>query len=120
ERNLPPLDPASIRAGLVNYDYRGIRFGKCFLVGDAAGLASGLTGEGIHPALISGQVVARMILDPHYSGKELQALVRRHQRHTLMVRLAGRYPRLGSLLVDALLLLLRWKIIDFRRLEMAG
>lgn len=119
EQNLPPLDPASIRAGLVNYDYRGIRFGNCFLVGDAAGLASGLTGEGIHPALISGQVVARMILDPQYPGKELETLVRRHQQHGLMVRLAGRYPRLGGLLMDALLLLLRWKVIDFHKLEMA-
>lgn len=119
EQDLPLADPASIRAGLVNYDYRGIRFGKCFLVGDAAGLASGLTGEGIHPALISGQVVARMILDPHYPGKELRRLVRRHQQHSLMVRLAGRYPRFGSLLMDVLLLLLRWRIINFHKLEMA-
>ncbi|MEW6428915.1 MAG: NAD(P)/FAD-dependent oxidoreductase, partial [Thermodesulfobacteriota bacterium] len=34
-------------AYLINYDYRGSRFGKVHLVGDAAGLASPLTGEGI-------------------------------------------------------------------------
>ncbi|MDD2463630.1 MAG: NAD(P)/FAD-dependent oxidoreductase [Desulfobulbus sp.] len=113
------LEPGAIRAGLVNYDYRGVRFAKGFLVGDAAGLASGLTGEGIYPALISGQVVARMILDPHYPALELKRLVRRHQQHRQMVQLAGRYPRLGSLLTEALLVLLRWHIIDFHKLEMA-
>lgn len=118
EHNLS-LDPAAIRAGLVNYDYRGVRFDQGFLVGDAAGLASGLTGEGIYPALISGQVVARMILDRSYPGKELQRLARRHRHHSLMVRVAGRYPRLGGVLVEMLLMLLRWNVIDFHKLEMA-
>ncbi|MGE4400842.1 MAG: NAD(P)/FAD-dependent oxidoreductase [Desulfobulbus sp.] len=118
QQNLP-LNPGAIRAGLVNYDYRGVRFGKGFLVGDAAGLASGLTGEGIYPALISGQVVARMILDSLYPALELTRLVRRHRKHAQMVRVAGRYPRLGSLLVELLLVLLRWHVIDFHKLEMA-
>ncbi len=113
------LDPGAIRAGLVNFDYRGVCFEHGWLVGDAAGLASGLTGEGIYPALVSGRVVARMILDPAYPGTELATLARKQRRHGRVMRLAGRSPRLCGLLMDLLVLLLRMKIIDFHSLEMA-
>lgn len=119
ERQGYRLDPEAIRAGLVNYDYRGVRFGQTWLVGDAAGLASGLTGEGIHPALVSGQAVARTILDPAYPGNELKKLVTRHRRHCRVVALASRHPRLCAALVELSVLLLRMKIIDFHSLEMA-
>jgi len=113
------LDPATLRAGLVNFDYRGVRFGRTWLVGDAAGLASGLTGEGIYPALVSGQTVARMILDPDSPGDELAKLAAQHRRHCRMVTLAGRGGRLCALLMEAMVALLRLKVIDFHRLEMA-
>ena len=113
------LHPHAIRAGLVNYDYRGTRFGSSFLVGDAAGLASGLTGEGIYPALVSGRAVARMILDCNYPARELDRLVRRHRKHRQMVGLASRYPRLGRLLMELVLVLLRLHVINFHSLEMA-
>lgn len=113
------LDPQAIRAGLVNFDFRGVRFGRTWLVGDAAGLASGLTGEGIYPALISGQAVARMILNPGHSGNDLEILAKKHRRHSRVVTLAGRHHRLGAVLMEALVMLLRIKVIDFHSLEMA-
>jgi len=113
------LNPTAIRAGLVNYDYRGLRFGQTWLVGDAAGLASGLTGEGIYPALVSGQAVARMILNPGASGRELARLVARHRHHRRMASLAARNRGLCRVLMETAALLLRTKIIDFRLLEMA-
>jgi len=59
----------------ISYDYRGVRFGNIFLAGEAAGIASGLTGEGIYQSLVSGQEVARMIMDPmHQPGELAQAL----------------------------------------------
>lgn len=114
-------DPESIRAGLVNYDYRGVRFDHTWLVGDAAGLASGLTGEGIYPALVSGQAVARMILDPNSpaSASELHGLVRKHHLHRRIVGLAGRHRPFCGLMLEVLAVLLRIKILDFRTLEMA-
>ena len=113
------LDPEQLRAGLVNFDYRGVRFDRTFLVGDAAGLASGLTGEGIHPALISGRAVARMILDPAASTRALDLLVRHQRRHRRFVALAGGRRRLCGLLMETLVVLLRLKMLDFRALEMA-
>jgi len=113
------LDPHTIRAGLVNHDYRGVRFDHGWLIGDAAGLASGLTGEGIYPALVSGQSVARMILEPKYPGNELKRLVRKHRRHSRVAALAGRSHGICGLLVMTLLVLLRTKIMKFQSLAMA-
>jgi flavin-dependent dehydrogenase len=113
------LNPDTIRAGLVNFDYRGVRFDHTWLVGDAAGLASGLTGEGIYPALISGQAVARMILDPGYAATELTGLVKKHRRHRQIIALARKQHHLCSLFMEALVVLLRLKILDFHALEMA-
>ncbi len=113
------LDPQALRAGMVNFDYRGVRFDRGWLVGDAAGLASGLTGEGIYPALVSGQVVARSILDPHYPASELRGLVKKHRQHRLIITLAKQQRHLCSLMMEALLLFLRLKVVDFHALEMA-
>lgn len=113
------LNPDAIRAGFVNFDYRGVRFGSTWLVGDAAGLASGLTGEGIYPAMISGQAVARMILDPGYAAAELAGLVKKHRQHRQIVALAGKHHILCSLMREMLVVFLRLKILDFHELEMA-
>ncbi len=53
-----PLSGHKSEAEYINFDFRGYRFNNIFLVGDAAGLASGLTGEGIYPAIVSGEAVA--------------------------------------------------------------
>ncbi len=66
---------AMLQSYPVLYDYRGIRFGKIFLAGEAAGLPSGLTGEGIYQSLASGQEVARMILDPQYLSKPMKEVM---------------------------------------------
>ncbi len=107
------------RAALINYDYRGFRFGNVWLVGDAAGLASGLTGEGIYPALVSGEAVARKILDPEYPAAEIGRLVGKQRLHNRVTSLAARSPRLSALLMEGLVLLLRLKVLDFHTLEMA-
>jgi geranylgeranyl reductase len=89
------------------------------LVGDAAGLASGLTGEGIYSALVSGQEVARMIVQTNHEAKQLEALVRRHTRHRRLATMAVAHPNVCPLLMEIMVLLLRLKIIAFRHLEMA-
>jgi geranylgeranyl reductase len=56
------ISDAEYQSFPLSYDYRGIRFNNILLAGEAAGLASGLTGEGIYPALFSGNVAAESIL----------------------------------------------------------
>ena len=108
------------KAALVNSDYQGCFFNNTFLVGDAAGLASGLTGEGIYPAIVSGEAVAKKILDPTYPASEIANMVRKQKQHRMVIRLSAKHPLLCSMLMEWLVLLLRLKIIDFHTLEMAG
>jgi flavin-dependent dehydrogenase len=70
--------------------YRGHQFGNIFLVGDAAGLMNDITGIGIYPAWLSGQEVARQILDPSYRAPRLQALIRSKRIQRLTIRLLQR------------------------------
>ena len=65
----------------INYDYKGCEFGNIFLIGDAAGLASSFTGEGIYQALISGEEIAQKILDPSYRTLKLAEILRFNKRH---------------------------------------
>jgi geranylgeranyl reductase len=63
-------------SALINYDYQGVEFGNIFLAGDAAGLANGVTGEGIYAAILSGKEVAYKIINPDYDLKELKKMVK--------------------------------------------
>ncbi len=107
-------------AGLVNYDYRGVKFrDNIWLVGDAAGLASGLTGEGMYPAIVSGEGVAGAILGETEALKPVQRLAAKQALHSRVLTLTGRSTLRRLLVAESFLLLLRLKLLDFRRLEMA-
>jgi len=103
----------------ISCDFRGWNFGKYFLVGDAAGLASPLTGEGIYPAFISAEAVARSILDKKYEAHELKRLIKKHQKHTRMHQMACRNKFAAFVLSEVSALLLRSKVLSFRTFEMA-
>lgn len=66
---------------IINYDYRGFNFGNKFLVGDAGGFASGLTGEGIYFGIVSGREVARKIINPNYSCRGVNRIIRIKKHH---------------------------------------
>lgn len=119
EKDLPAPDNRP-EAFQINYDFRGWCFGDIFLVGDAAGLASGFTGEGILPAILSGQAAAKTIIDPGYQDHRLRALLRKHRQHSRMQQLAAKSPRLGAIFNEALLTGLRSGILDFSCLEMGA
>ncbi len=106
-------------AAHINFDYRGWQFGTTFLVGDAAGLASGLTGEGILPAIISGQEVAARILDSTAPCHRLERLIKNHKRHTKLLLMAGRQPFMCKVIMEALILALKLNLLHFSSLEMA-
>lgn len=65
-----------LEAAPINFDYQGFNFGNKFLVGDAAGFASGLTGEGIYFAIVSGQEIAKKILNPNYNLPHLKQILK--------------------------------------------
>ena len=113
------LKKHSAKAEYINYDFQGWNFDRIFLVGDAAGLASGLTGEGIYPAIISGEHVAQTIIAPEYTGKAMESLIRNHEKHSRMVALTGKNGFLNAILAELVTLGLRSGMIKFNKLEMA-
>ena len=94
------IDPgkARLESFPIAYDYWGVKFGNIFLAGEAAGLASGFTGEGIYQSLVSGGEVARMILDPDHDAVYLKQLLKYNrtlERIMAVVRWSG--PLKGAL-----------------------
>lgn len=114
------LGSVKLDAGLINYDFQGWHFGHRFLVGDAAGLASPLTGEGIFPAIVSGEETARTILDPRYPAPEMVRLLARHHLHRRLVAFTGRNRLACRLTMETLVAALRIGAVSFNALEMAG
>ena len=113
------LAEQTARAEYINYDYQGWNFKDIFLAGDAAGLASGLTGEGIYPAIISGEEVARTIANPNHSTVTMNRLIHNHDKHSRMVKLSGKNGFFNSMLAELVTLGLRSGMITFDKLEMA-
>ncbi len=112
------LDGKHFQAALVNHDYRGFQFNKTWLVGDAAGLASGLTGEGIYPAIVSGEDVAEKIINPQYQALKIEAIVKKKKRHQHIINISISNRLICALAAEWLLFALRTKIIHFHALEM--
>ncbi len=117
------LSTGRLQAENINFDYRGVEFNrkqKIFLAGDAAGLASGLTGEGIFPAIVSGEYIGRKIIDPLWQSAEFTKLIRKHTRHTKAVLYAGRHPSRLNLLCELSCFMLRTGLLPFSAAEMGG
>lgn len=81
KRNKIDISKGRYEGYAINYDYRGYKFGNVYLAGDAAGLASGLTGEGIYQAIISGEDVAKTILDEKYEAVGIEELLHTKSLH---------------------------------------
>lgn len=107
------------KAGLINFDYRGWHFNNIMLIGDAAGLASGLTGEGMFPALVSGETAAQIIINPDYDCSELQRLINKQQKHRRIADFSARSKFINIATMELLVLALRMGLIPFSMLEMA-
>jgi flavin-dependent dehydrogenase len=66
--------------------YGGFRHGNIFLVGDAATFISALWGEGIYPALKSGEIAAKAIINKDYNYKiDVNALYKFHRRGSVFI-----------------------------------
>jgi geranylgeranyl reductase len=79
---LPPFEAATIETRFAGFHFdHGVH-----LAGDAAGVASAVTGEGIYAALITGEEVARQILEPSYPAPKTRAWMRVKRAHDAIGR----------------------------------
>lgn len=109
------LTNAPAKAEFINFDYQGWHFDNIWLVGDAAGFASGLTGEGINPAIISGEEVAKKIIHPNHPADPIAEMIKKQQKHAKLVNLASHNKPLCTILMESLALMLRLKLIDLQK-----
>lgn len=114
------LSTSTLTAERINYDYRGYSFDNIYLIGDAAGLASALTGEGIYPAMVSGEAVGRQICKIKNSEKDFQKLLKNHKIHRMMAKIARTHPTIATILSELACYGLKKNIIDSRAAEMAN
>lgn len=114
------LSASPLTAGKINYDYKGCHFGRTYLIGDAAGLASALTGEGIYPAIVSGEAVGREICEITQAEDDFKNLLKNHKKHRLMARIIRSHPFVSTCLSELICYGLKKNIIDFRSAEMAN
>jgi geranylgeranyl reductase len=83
------VDPGetAYEGATIEVSFVGLHFpANVHLVGDAAGCPSGLTAEGIYPALVTGEEVARQILEPQAPAPKTAAWLRSKRRHDLLGR----------------------------------
>ncbi len=81
------IERTRFEAARINIDYKGFVFGNRFLAGDAAGFASGLTGEGIYQAILSGEEVAKGILNRDYRYPGIKHILKIKNRQESILRI---------------------------------
>ena len=100
-----PLEGATLEV-----DFRGLHFpGGVHLAGDAAGVPSALTAEGIYSALITGEDVARGLLDPAYRSARVGRWLRVKRRHDRLAVFLRR-PSARAATLSVLGRLARWRV----------
>ncbi len=80
------IKKAEFQAAIINYDYQGHEFKNKFLIGDAGGFASGLTGEGIYFAIKSGEDVAQKIINKKYICKNINHIIKLKKKEESLLR----------------------------------
>ena len=95
EARLDALDvgrgDAPFEGATLEVTYHGTHFGcGVHLAGDAAGVVSSLTAEGIYAALVTGEEVARQILDPRAPAPKTRRWLRTKRRHDRLARWLAR------------------------------
>lgn len=106
------------KAEKISYDYRGWNFGNIFLIGEAAGICSALTGEGINGAVLSGEFLANHIKEPEKHANLPKTLLKRRQEHQDLIIKTNRSKFLKNLLPELFIAALRLNLISFDKLEL--
>ena len=100
------ISNAQYQSAPISYDYRGLKFGNKYLVGDAAGIASGLTGEGIYQSLVTGIEVARYIKGEAEMSEEMKYVLRynriQHRILKFLIRIGPLRPLVYELIIMAM------------------
>lgn len=111
------LEKSRFQAFTINYDYQGHEFRNKFLIGDAGGFASGLTGEGIYFAIKSGEDVANKIINKKYKCLNIKHILEVKNKEKELLRSLEINKVLTETEWELFNLLLKMKWIDKKLVE---
>ena len=103
------FSPIDIKGAQLNYIYEGYKFNNIYLAGEAAGLVSRATGEGISFALISGKEIAKKILNPEHKMTELRKIIKIKRRQERMLKVFESFPIFQNIFLRIFAILLKYK-----------
>jgi flavin-dependent dehydrogenase len=75
KQNISINSIGKLQAAPISYFYSGYNFDNIYLVGEAAGLTSYFTGEGIPNSITSGSEIGKKLLDNSYSLLKLNKII---------------------------------------------
>lgn len=110
--NKVDVSKGEYQAHTINFDYQGYKFGNIFLAGDAAGFASGFTGEGIYPALISGEEIAKLIIDQKYMPEKIKELIATKNTHNKILSVLEKSGPVREVEYESIALLLKTRLLN--------
>jgi len=99
---------AKFEGSPTNCLFEGFQFGNIFLVGDAAGLVSADTGEGIAYALASGYDVAKHILDKSYNFDKIKSILKYKKRQEFFLGVFNKLPFIQSFMFRIFIFFLKF------------
>jgi len=106
------MKKAEFQAHTIRWGYRGHKFGNKFLVGDAAGFASALTGEGMCFAMLSGIDAARKIISPRYKCRNIEHILKVKGIEDRIAMHWEKHKLLTEVEWEIIMLLARSKLVD--------
>ena len=96
----------------INYNYQGYKFGNIYLIGDAAGFPSGLTGEGIYFGMCSGEDVAKLIINSKHDPVLIKDIIKIKKKHEIIEKTFQLNKNLEKFEYETLVKLLKLKFFD--------
>ncbi|RKX27505.1 MAG: hypothetical protein DRP47_06430 [Candidatus Zixiibacteriota bacterium] len=112
KKNEIDVSKGEYKAWPIGYNYQGYRFDNIFLVGEAAGLTSPLTGEGIYPALISGEEVAKIIQNEKYVSRIMDKIITTNKLHMRIMNILIKSGPLRKLEFQLFIWAIKSKLFD--------
>ncbi len=111
------MKKAEFQAHIIRAGYKGFKFGNKFLIGDAAGFPSALTGEGMCFAMLSGIDVARKIINPRYKCQNIEHILRVKNVEDGIIKHMEKHKTLAKIEIETFALLAKSKWIDREIIE---
>ena len=106
------LNKSEYESWFINYDYQGHEFGNKYLVGDAAGFASGLTGEGMYFAMLSGLDVAKKIVDAKYKQEGIKEILKIKKKHETLLDALSINKKFTKIDYETISLIVKSRLFD--------